>query len=179
MTTANIYGFTGSFLCTSSSNQIPWAHRQVLLGLELSHCQFDHIQPAKVQSQEMENCDSFHEEVESNTDSQNSLNSLPLIYLCFLKQSFIEVWLIYKVVIISFVQQSDSVIRRHIPILSDSFPTQSSLCYTAGPFLANPYTSVSIGQFQTSSPSLPLQPVPFGNHKFFEVCESVSVLQIG
>ena len=35
----------------------------------------------------------------------------------FIFQSFIEVWLIYKVVIISAVQQSDSVIHVHISIL--------------------------------------------------------------
>ena len=102
--------------------------------------------------------------------------------------SVIEVQLIYKVVIISAIQQIDSIIYIQTSILFQILFLyilsqdiwQSSLCCTAGPHWSIiPYNSVCICQSQTPSLSLPLPAVPFGNHKFvFKVCESVSVLQI-
>ena len=70
-----------------------------------------------------------------------NLYLLSLYFFHFL--SFIEVQLIYNVVIISAVQQSGSVIHVHTSILFQIlFPCrpsqnirQNSLCYTAGPHL--------------------------------------------
>ena len=63
-----------------------------------------------------------------------------------------EIELIYKVVLVSGVQQSDSVIHTGIFFLSDAFPLGflrntelSSLCYTVGPgWLSVLYTVVCI-----------------------------------
>ena len=85
-------------------------------------------------------------------------------------KSFIEVQLIYKVVIISTVQQNDSVIHVHTSILFQIlFPHRlsqniglSSLRYTAGPHSSvTPYTSVCICQSQTPSPSLSPTPTTY------------------
>ena len=93
--------------------------------------------------------------------------------------------MIYNVVLVSGVQQSDSVIHIHISILLQVlFPfrlllniEQSSLCYAVSPcWLSILSIVVCLCQSQTTNLSLP-QPFPFGNHKFvFYVCESVSVL---
>ena len=78
--------------------------------------------------------------------------------------NFIEVRLIYKVVIMSAVQQSDSVVHIHTSILFQIlFPHRlshntgySPLCYTAGPhWPIIPYTSVCTCQSPTPSPSFP------------------------
>ena len=86
-----------------------------------------------------------------------------------LKKFFIEVYLIYNVVLVSGVQQSDSVIHTYIYIL---FPIlfhygllqdieYSSLCYTVGPCcLSVLYTVVCICSSQT--PNLSLPPFPLG-----------------
>ena len=98
------------------------------------------------------------------------------------KQFFIEVQLIYNVVLVSGVQQSDSVIYIyilfqvlfHYGLLQEI--EQSSLCYTVGPCLSTLYTVVCICESQAPDLFLP-PPFPFGNHKFvFYVCESISVL---
>ena len=92
----------------------------------------------------------------------------------------------YKIVIISAVQQSDSVIHIHISILFQIlFPRRLSEYYH------RPIQQVPIGQSfhipqcTYANPKRPVHlshpnhpPVPFGKHKFFKVCESVSVLQI-
>ena len=44
------------------------------------------------------------------------------VFFFFFFFNFIEVWLIYKVVVISAVQQSDSVIHTYIYSLAYSFP---------------------------------------------------------
>ena len=90
-----------------------------------------------------------------------------------------------NVVLVSGIQESDSVTHIHVSILFQIlFPfsllqniEQSFLCYTVGPcwlFILN--IAVCICQSQTPNyPSSP--PFPPGNHKFvFYVCESVSVL---
>ena len=77
---------------------------------------------------------------------------------------------------------SDPVIHTHISILSQNvFPRRSSqgagwssLCYTSGPcWPVTPYTSVR----KPPVPPPDARPVPFGNHKFFKACESVSIPQ--
>ena len=88
--------------------------------------------------------------------------------------------------IISALQQSDSVIPVHTYILFQIvFPRRphieySSLCCAAGPcWPVIQYTAVHTCQFQTPSPPLPSPSVLFGNHKLvFKIFESVSVLQI-
>ena len=82
--------------------------------------------------------------------------------------------LIYYIVLVSRVQQSDSVIHKyeHIHILSKNYflfysvlqcIEYSSLCSTVGPWCL--------------TPSLSLPSFPLGNHKFvFSVCESIFVL---
>ena len=78
-------------------------------------------------------------------------NFNPFLIIFFLR--FNEVYLIYKAVIISAVQQSDPVIHRHISIIFQSpfLPRlsqntgQNSLCYTASPcWLIISYTPVCI-----------------------------------
>ena len=99
---------------------------------------------------------------------------------------FIEVELIYNVVLISSVQQSDSVIHiyvcicfyilLHYGLLQDI--KYSSLCYTARPCcLSILYIIIS------ANPKLPIHPsptqYPLGNHKsVFYVCGSASALAI-
>ena len=95
---------------------------------------------------------------------------------------FLGVQLIYNVVLVSAVQQSESVI--HISTLFQIlFPyrllqsiEQSSLCYTVGPYqLSILYIVVCMCQSQSSNLSYP----PPGNHKFiFYICNSIFVLQI-
>ena len=107
--------------------------------------------------------------------------------ICFL--SFIEMQLIYKVVIISAAQQSDSVTHTDTFILFQIlFPYRLSrmlgrvLCaiqqvpvgqsfHMPQRAYANPKPLV-----HPSHPTPP--PVPFGNYKLFTVCESDSVPQI-
>ena len=103
----------------------------------------------------------------------------------------IEVYLIYNVVLVSGVQQSNSILHTyvcvcmhiyilfqilfHYRLLQDT--EYSSVCYTVGPCcLSILYIVVFICLPQTPNLSLPLA-FPFGNHKFvFCVCGSISVL---
>ena len=116
-------------------------------------------------------------------------NNVWVFYNFFSCLSFIEVELIYKVVIISAVQHSDSVIHIHTSILFQIlFPDRlsqnigsSALCQAAGlrwPVI--PHTTVCICQSQPpESIPPPLHLSPFGNRKcVFKVCESVSDLHI-
>ena len=90
----------------------------------------------------------------------------------------------YNVVIISAIQQSDSITHIHNSILFQILfpcrPSQTiefSVLESRSHWLIISYTMVYICQSQTLNPSIPLPPVHFGNHKFvFEVCESVFVL---
>ena len=88
-----------------------------------------------------------------------------------------------------FLQLIDSniIMHTHIHSLSDSFPTQVIMEYWVEFFvlyirslLANHsiYRRVHmpISTPQSTPPHLP--PLPFGNHNFFKVCESIYVLQI-
>ena len=111
------------------------------------------------------------------------------IYLLFLKLNiyfkkfFVGVQLIFDVVLVSAVQQSESVIHTYISTLFQIlFPyrplqsiEQSSLCYTVGPYqLSILYLVVCICQSQ--SPNLSLPPLPPSNHKcVFYICDSTSV----
>ena len=98
--------------------------------------------------------------------------------------NFIGVQLIYNVVLVSVVQQSESVMHTHISTLFQIlFPCrslqsieQSFLCYTVGSYeLSILYIVVYVCQSQ--SPDLSLPPFPVGNHKFvFYIYDSVSVL---
>ena len=100
----------------------------------------------------------------------------------------IEVYLIYSVVLVSGVQQSEQVIHIHISILFQIlFPyrslqsiEQTSLCYTVvSPYqFSILYIVVCICQSQSSNLSLPSSLTP-GNHKFvLYICNSNSVSQI-
>ena len=112
----------------------------------------------------------------------------PNFFYMLFSQSFIEVYLIYNVVMISAVQQSDSVIHGRTSILFQIlFPHRWSqnmgrvLCALEQVPIGH---SFHIPQFSYASPKPPVhpptpQPVPFGNHKFvFKVCESASFMQI-
>ena len=107
----------------------------------------------------------------------------------FFKVYFTEVQLIYSVVLISAVQQRDSV--RHIHTFFFIFfhyslsqdIEYSSLCYTVGPCLFILSLSVYIYSLHLLIPDsqrIPPPPfLPLGNPKFVLcVCESVSLLQI-
>ena len=84
-------------------------------------------------------------------------------YLVFFKLVFIDVQLIYNVVLVSAVQQSKSAIHIHIstlfqvpfPIRSLQSIEQSSLCYTVGS-----YYLFYIQQCVYVSPNLPVYPSP-------------------
>ena len=116
-------------------------------------------------------------------DSTDNSYSWILFYL--FKKFFIGVYLIYNVVLVSGVQQSESVIHIHIStFLKILFPyrslwsiEKSSLCYTVGPYeLSVFYIVVFMCQSQSPNLSLPAT-VPPGNHKFvFYICDSISVL---
>ena len=94
--------------------------------------------------------------------------------------------MINNIVLVSGVQQSDSVIHIHVSILFQIlFPfrllhniEQGSLCYTVGPCcLSILNIAVCTCQLQIPNLSLPLPLPPPSNHKFvFYVCESISVL---
>ena len=81
---------------------------------------------------------------------------------------YIGIQLIDNIVLVSGVQQSDSVIRIHVSILFQIlFPfrllqsiEQSSLCYTVGPWLSILNTAVCTCQSQTPNLSLPPHPSP-------------------
>ena len=104
----------------------------------------------------------------------------------FFKLIFFGVQLIYNVVLVSAVQQRESVIHIHMSTLfqiifqyrSLQSIEQSSLCYTVDSYqLFILYIVVCICQSQ--SPNLCLPHFPVGNHKFvFYTCDSISVLQI-
>ena len=114
--------------------------------------------------------------------------SIPQFLLSnFFNLIFIGIQLIYNVVLVSGVQQSESII--HIPISTHFqilFPyralqstEQSSLCYTVGSYyLSILHTVVCICQSQSPNLSLlPPPPFPLGNHKcVFYICDSISVL---
>ena len=96
-----------------------------------------------------------------------------------LKKS-IRIKLIQNVVLVSGVQQNESVIHKHISILQFPFSyrslqsvEQSSLCYTAGPYYLTSYlfytqqcVCVCVCIHKSQSPNLSLLPVFPGNHSF-------------
>ena len=99
----------------------------------------------------------------------------------------IGVQLIYNVVLVSTVQQSESATRICIsPLFCISFPfrspqstEQSFLCYTVGSHqLSILYIESIVYICQSQSPnSSHHSPLPIGNHQFvLYICESVSVL---
>ena len=82
--------------------------------------------------------------------------------------------MINNVVLVSGVQQSDSVIHIHVSILFQIlFPfrllqniEQSSLCYTVGPCLVS-ILNIAVYTCQSQTPNLSLtSTLPPGNHKF-------------
>ena len=112
-----------------------------------------------------------------------------LYFECFLK-IFIEVQLIYNVVLVSGVQQSVSVLHIHIAILfKDYFPIQAIrvlsrfLCAaspcTVGSYCRSQY-QFYIQQCVYVNTNLPIYPFPLlhsDNYKFiFYICDSSSVL---
>ena len=99
--------------------------------------------------------------------------------------------MIYNVLLVSGVQQSDSVIHVHIFILFyilfshrlSQNTEQSSLCYAVGPCWLSTLPNIYSGMCVCVHPRLLIYPslphFPFGNHKFvFNICKSISVLQI-
>ena len=121
------------------------------------------------------------------TEAQKNDNSpgvqwktgVPTACFFFFKIYFIEVQLIFNVVLISAVQQSDSVLHIYIlfHILSHYGLSQdteySSLCYTVGPCcLSILYIIVCICQSQTPTPSLPTF-LPLGNYSLFSMSVSL------
>ena len=107
--------------------------------------------------------------------------------LYFLQINFMEVQLIFNIVLVSAIQQNDSVIHIYTYFfhmifhygLSEDIEC-SSLCYTVGHCcLSVLYIIVYICWSQTPNPSLPTTP-PLGNQKsVLCVYESLSVLYIG
>ena len=88
--------------------------------------------------------------------------------------------------LVSGVQQSDSVIRIHVFVLfqillsysSSQNIEYSSRCYTVGPSWLSTLCMVASGLIQAPDYPSPLRS-PFGNHKFVsDICKSVSVLQM-
>ena len=87
------------------------------------------------------------------------------IHICNLKifLFYTGVELINKVVLVSIVQQSDSVIRIHVSILFQIlFPfrflqniEQSSLCYTVGPYWLS-ILNIAVCTYQSQTPNLSL-----------------------
>ena len=106
----------------------------------------------------------------------------------FFKLIFIEVQLLYNIVIVSTVQQSELAIRIHIPPLFwISFPfrspqsiEQSSLCYTvASHQLCILYIVSKVYICQSQSPNSSHPPFPLGIHTFvLYACVFTSALQI-
>ena len=101
-----------------------------------------------------------------------------------IKKNVIGVQLIYNVVLVSSIQQTESVIHIHISALFlDSFPIQidrvlSGVLYAiVGPYsLSILYIAVCICQSQSLNLPLPALLSP-GNHEFvFYICDSTSVL---
>ena len=104
--------------------------------------------------------------------------------LCPLILFFIDVQLIYNVVFISGVQQSDSVVHTFISVFQIPSPyrllqntEQSSLGYTGGPCWLS---ILQIAMQLSVNPKLLIYPSPapfsFGNHKFvFYVCGPISL----
>ena len=102
----------------------------------------------------------------------------------FFFNKFIEEQLIYNVVLVSGVEQSEQVIPTYVSTLSQTlFPYRSlqsteysSLCYTVCPYQSSIlYIVVCICQ----SPNLSLSPLSPSKHKFvFYICNFISVLQI-
>ena len=101
------------------------------------------------------------------------------------KNYFIEVYLIYNIVLISTVQQSDSVIPIHIFLFIFFF----IMVYHRMPNIVpcaiqwDPVVyPFCIYQFASASPKLLIHPFsttsPLATTSLFSVCESVSVLQI-
>ena len=94
--------------------------------------------------------------------------------------------MIYKVVVISAVQHSDSVIHIYTFILFQILFPHSQPTLGRVPCAIQPIPigqSFHIPQCAYASPKPPVHPshsspVSFGNHKFVKVFESVSVLQI-
>ena len=97
--------------------------------------------------------------------------------------NFIGVQFIYNVVLVSAVQQSQSVVHLQIstpfqilfPYKSLQSTEQSSLCYAVGSYqLSILYIVVCICQSQSTNLS---PPFPLSNHKFvFYICDSISAL---
>ena len=93
---------------------------------------------------------------------------------------FIEVQPVYNVVLVSGVQQSDSVMyiyKLYIYHFSDYFPLQSlqgfKIVTSAIQFLYFIYSSIYIYIYKAQIPNLYLPPFPFVNHNFvFCVCKN-------
>ena len=95
------------------------------------------------------------------------------VYLfLFLKKFFMDVELIYNVVLISAIQWSDSAIHRYTCFFNILFHyclsldiEYTSLCYTVGPCCLPILCIIAyICSSQTPGPSLP-QPLPLDNHQ--------------
>ena len=103
------------------------------------------------------------------------------------KFNYIGIQLICGVVLVSGIQQSDSVMHIHIFILfkihfsykSSQNIGQSSLCYTVGPHLSS-ILYILVCECSSQVPDLSLLPrFPIGNRKFvFNIYNSSPVLQI-
>ena len=107
------------------------------------------------------------------------------IYLCFI---FIEVQLIYNVILVSSVQPSDSVVQCvnmsiylyffldsfHVEVITEHW-VEFPVLY--GRFLLVICLYIAVCVCESQPPNLSLPPFPFGNPNFvFYVCESISVL---
>ena len=115
----------------------------------------------------------------------NFFPHLAFFVVLFIFIFLIEVQLIYSIVLVSGVQQSDSVIHTYISILFQIlFPhrllqntEQSSLCYIVGPcWLSILYIVVCICQSQT--PSLSLTPVVVSKYALFIYFCRIKVLLV-
>ena len=120
------------------------------------------------------------------TEEPGGLQSMWLQSWTGLNRFSMHAQLLYIVVLVSTVQQSESAICIHIfPLFCISFPfrlpqstEQSSLWYAVGShLLAVLYIVVCICQLQSPDSSHPLSPL--GAHMFvLYTCDSVSALQI-
>ena len=113
--------------------------------------------------------------------SQVSLEKIPTLNSFFFFLIFIGVQLIYNVVLLLGVQQSESVIHIHISTLFQIlFPyrplqstEQSSLCYTVGPYqLSILHIVVCICQSQSPTLSLPHPRYPLVTTSLFPTLNS-------
>ena len=98
-----------------------------------------------------------------------------------LLKKYIRIQLFKNVLLISGVQQNESVIYKHISILQFPFSYRSlqsvessSLCYTIGPYYFISYlfytqqcVCLCVCVDKSQSPNLSLLPISPGNHSFF------------